>query len=202
MQIRNGVARCTIIHWVEAPRVQGSAGVAFAPRERREPGHRKPIESNCSAADAHWLKAPAGRPGFGFCSSVCPGRARNTAHSSSRGGRLGSCRGSSRYEWEPFAPGPGCRGPRAAWGPTGTMARPGPTVAEAEAGAAADGQGRGTGAKLGTKGPFSWLAGGCLHRCGSGRAAEPRAGVGGASLPAAPGVAGESGVSSEARYRL
>lgn len=83
-------------------------------------------------------------------------------------------------------------GSRLPQGLGGTMARPGPTVADA--GAAADGEGQGSGAKLGTKGPFSRPAGGCLHRCGSGRAALPRAeGRGVVLLPAAPGAAGNAG---------
>ena len=83
--------------------------------------------------------------------------------------------------------GRGARGGPEAQGPAGTMAGPGPAVAEA--GAAADGEGWGTGAKLGTKGPFSRPAGGCLHRCGSGGAAPPRAGGRGAAS-AAPGRRG------------
>lgn len=54
------------------------------------------------------------------------------------------------------------------------MARLGCTVAEAWA--AADGVGQSAGAKLGTKGPCSRPAGGCLHRCGSGGAFLPRSG--------------------------
>lgn len=92
-------------------------------------------------------------------------------------------------------------GSRLPQGLGGTMARPGPTVAEA--GAAADGEGRGTGAKLGTKGPFSRPAGGCLHRCGSGRAAVLWAGGRGAALlPAAPGAAGKAGGSAKAGHCL
>lgn len=81
------------------------------------------------------------------------------------------------------------------WGPLGqpraqglvrTMARPGCTVAEAWA--AADGVGQSAGAKLGTKGPCSQPAGGCLHRCGSGGAFLPRAW--------GPGAGGGAGNSS------
>lgn len=78
--------------------------------------------------------------------------------------------------------GRGARGGPEAQGLAGTMARPGPAVAEA--GAAADGEAWGTGAKLGTKGLFSRPAGGCLHRCGSGGAARPRAGGRGAASAA------------------
>lgn len=69
-----------------------------------QPGHRELIHSNCVVTDA---TGPEPQPG----SSVCPRRARNTAHNSSRGGHPDSCRGSRCDEWELFAPGAGCQGP-------------------------------------------------------------------------------------------
>lgn len=154
----------------------------------KETDRKQLLEHRCKLADS----PQSGRPGLRFWSSICPSGARNTAHNSSLGGRLDSCRGSRCYEWSRLPQGLGGGGPRVAQGLKGTMARPGPTVAEA--GAAADGEGWGTGAKLGTKGPFSRPAGGCLHRCGSGRAAVPWAGGRGAALLlAAPGTAGNAG---------
>lgn len=134
------------------------------------------------------LKAPIrASPVLHFLSSVCPRRARNTAHNSSLGGRScpDSCGAAAAMNGSRLPQSPGGRGARGgpeAQGLAGTMARPGPAVAEA--GAAADGEGWGTGAKLGTKGPFSRLAGGCLHRCGSGGTALPRAGGRGAASAA------------------
>lgn len=187
-QTRNGPAGCAAVHWGEAPGVTGRGrgrGGARAHGGRTEPGHRQPPESSGSAADAHRRKAPAELPGFGFCSAVCPRRASSTAHNSSRGGRPDSCRGSGRCEWEPFAPRPGCRGPRAARGLAGTMASPGPRPPGLELQLTAR---PGHRCQAGHKGAV-FPAGGRMFAQVWEWARRRAWGGGGGSLPAAPGVA-------------
>lgn len=157
----------------------GAGAPSCGGKGRQDMGKGQRTSAGRSCESPNSLESPnQGRPRLAFL-EVCPRRARNTAHNSSLGGRScpDSCRGSRGYEWLRLPRSPGGRGARGgpeAQGLAGTMARPGPAVAEA--GAAADGEGWGTGAKLGTKGLFSRPAGGCLHRCGSGGAARPRAG--------------------------
>lgn len=63
------------------------------------------MRSNCVATDAAGREPQPGR-------AVCPRRARNTAHNSSRGGTRTAAGAAAAMNGSRLPPGPGCQGPR------------------------------------------------------------------------------------------
>lgn len=148
----------------------GRPGVALTPRTK-ETARKQGL-----GAEAGWPgpRSPPAGARLTFLQLCCLRCARNAAHNSSLGG-ADSCGAAAAVSGGRLPQRP-ARGAQGGPGPGGNNGQP---RARGGRGWAADSEAWGAGAKLGTKGPFSRAAGGCLHRCGGGCAAMPRAGRGG-----------------------